>query len=65
MRDVARAHNGVTGLERDPLIAALNKNLTFEDVEPFLLLDVEVEWRTPTGDEFGVLDGEEGGSFGG
>ena len=65
VRDVARAEDGVAGLEGEALIAGLNEDLAFDDVEPFLLSEMEVERRAPAGDEFGVLDGEEAGSFGG
>lgn len=39
--DVARAHDGVSGFERDALVAGLDEDLAFYDVEPFLLRGVE------------------------
>jgi hypothetical protein len=47
--DVARTEDGVAGLQGEALIACLDENLAFNDIEPFLLSEMKVEWRAPAG----------------
>jgi hypothetical protein len=65
VREVAGTKDGVAGLEGDAMVAGLDEDLAFEDVEPLVLREVDVEGRAPAGRDGGVLDGEEAGGVGG
>ena len=61
MRDAARSQHRFPRMKVQPLLANLKRHFPFHDVEPFLLIQVQVQ-RRATRQEMLVLDDEESAS---
>ena len=59
MRDEARCEDGFPSAKVETLVADLEDDFAFHDVEPLLLGEMHMQGRACVGSEVSVLDDEE------